>query len=218
MTNLNPKQFFHGTTSKLAPGDVLRPGRDVGLQRHSPSEPDDELEPDVGRVFSTSDEGDAWAFAVNASSYSLYENNREFQDRPYVYEVEPQGNVGGRYESQLPNTPWETTSDTAVVKRRIDIPKPNSVLLNYEETGPAVQGTLPGDEPEFGHGYMGEDEALRLVDSPKMQTFHERDENQWFRDQEKERAFRKTGHPELFNGEEFHDVSRIQDRRHRSRW
>lgn len=220
MASLNPKQFFHGTTAKLEPGDVLRPGLDVGIHRHSPDlEGDDPDEPDLSRVFSTQDEGDAWAFAINASDYSLYENNREFQDRPYVYEVEPQGRVTGREELELPNARYETMSDTAVVKSRVDIPKPNSNLFHGQQTGPAVQGVIPGDEPEFGHGYMPEHEMQQMTDANEKRSMEEHGDNDWFTRAQSEVKFRQeSGHPELFNGEEFRNLSYLEDKRYRNRW
>lgn len=221
MANLNPKQFFHGTTAKLEPGDVLRPGREIGAQQHSPFEPEDEPDPDLGAVFSTHDERDAWAFAINAS-----QNSRAYGPepmRPVVYEVEPQGRVRGREEWELPNTPRETMSDTAVVKRRIDIPAPNGVMLDYSETGPAVQGTLPGDDPNFAHGFMDEYAAEKLADMDSTKQFHDRSDTEWFRNQQAEVKFRnESGHPTLFNGEEFHDLSYLDMKRHgpggRGRW
>lgn len=173
MPEVNPRQFnpelfnsserfFHGTTSKLEPGDVLQPGGQVGIARHSPPDTDDN-----SRVFLTKDEGDAWAFADSASRMSLHSSgDRETRERPHVYEVEPYGEAESQTHTMLPNdkNKREYTAGLARVVGRRDVPAPNKKLLGGRQSfGAGVQPTFPGDDPNFAHGYRHPEDEERAT-------------------------------------------------------
>lgn len=243
MPSLNPRQFFHGTTQKFEPGDMLRPSTETGMRIHSPEHtPDDEYGEDVTRVFSTADERDAWAFAVSARDASnetvrvpgpqgVYGVPRPTK-RPYVYEVEPGGSVQSREQEGMPNTPSETLSDTARVVRRLDSPPPGGMLFDDEQVPiPGVQPTLPGDDPSFAHGFMGEFEAQEHGFTRK--TLGVEDEFKPGRDRvsrlHAERSFRRDNQdlaregagrfqPEMFDSDQYADPGYLEDRRYRTHW
>ena len=243
MPSLNPRQFFHGTTQKFEPGDVLRPSTETGVRVHSPEHtPDDEYGEDSTRVFSTADERDAWAFAVSARAASNetftvgspagMSLHRRPTKRPYVYEVEPEGSVRSREQEGMPNTQSETLSDTARVVRRIDAPPPGGSLFDDEQIpAPGVQPALPSDDPSFSHGFMGDFEAQNHGFT--RETLGVEDEfaesRNYLTRLQAERSFRRDNQdlaregagrfqPEMFDSDQYADPGYLEDRRYRTHW
>lgn len=240
MPELNSRQFFHGTTAKFEPGDVILPASEIGKRYHSPSVDADEPEGDVSRVFSAPDERDAWAFAQSAHRHSYWQNMSDdrgdefgnpYEDRPYVYEVEPEGTTESRYQEGMLHTPSETLSDRARVVRRIDAPPPMTMFFDSRETGVATQPTLPGDDPNFAHGFMTNEEedrqhVMSRIDfgmagrSPERVRGSAMEAERSFRRRQDEAASAgRTHQPTMFNVDEFHDRGEhMQDTMYRSRW
>lgn len=84
--NLNPQQFYHGTTADLEPGALISPG---GTPNHARSDP--------GAVYMTEHPEHAQNWAAVASRKAEYS---WMMDRPgtrkfpaHVYQVEPTGPV-----------------------------------------------------------------------------------------------------------------------------
>lgn len=127
MTVLSPQQFFHGTDADLQPGDTVVPGNTIGksnftsLAAHRSDS-----------VWTTPDEHGAWWYANHAAGSHWPDT----MPRSRVYEVEPTGTPEKRRRlSQI--DPVEYTTNSARVKREIDIPPPD---MTRHESG---QGELP---------------------------------------------------------------------------
>lgn len=208
--------FFHGTATKFSPGDTLLPALKTGQRVHSPDERYDEGG-DSTRVFTTDDERDAWAFADSAAGGGK---------RPRVYEVRPEGNVGGNYQDMMPHTAWETTSDRAVVLADAGLaPPPGTRLFGEMEPvgkGGGTQPAFPGDDPNFAHGFMHPSEEMatdlrgRVAFDVGVGMSPERARASAG---ERERAMRRTkSHPELFDTDPYVNSDYAADKRFRSRW
>jgi hypothetical protein len=76
--SLNSRQFFHGTTAELRPGDSVLPTSQTGAK------PVFRNESDSRHAYATTNQADAWDYAElswHASTTGV----------PHVYEVEPLG-------------------------------------------------------------------------------------------------------------------------------
>jgi len=73
--NLNKKQFYHGTSAALKPGDYLSPKGANEFGRH-------ETESGRSHVYATLDEDTAWGYAIDHAGSV---------DRAHVYQVQPTG-------------------------------------------------------------------------------------------------------------------------------
>ena len=98
--HLQPGQFFHGTHEQLEPGEVLRPGREVGRGRgHS--------------VWLTPSADDARGWGTARARRSGFAADEGGATVPvHVYEVEPENARQNR------NGYWQ--ADRAIVRRRVE--------------------------------------------------------------------------------------------------
>lgn len=113
MPELNPQQFFHGTSAALEPGDRLQPAAELGMA-HSPHRDMYDRPEHAWRrskVFMSQDENHAWGWAQHSASLT--------GRQPAVYEVSPSSDVEGHRHGAP-----EHFASSATVKRRIDIPPP----------------------------------------------------------------------------------------------
>lgn len=163
--NLQPQQFFHGSDADLNEGDIIQSAHKAGRMNYPGLQPWRHKS-----VWATDSETDAWDWGHMGTR----NQNWDKKVRPTVYEVEPMDPGAThptipekrRHLGGGPSRGAEFTMGSARVKRRIDIPPPNSDLYmpqNREER--MGQGTLRLEGPVEnlpGSPAYGEDMA-RMV-------------------------------------------------------
>ncbi len=114
--NLQPQQFFHGSSADLNEGDVVRPASEVGRKNYPGLQSWRHKE-----VWATNSEADAWDWG--------HMGGRHQEVRPTVYQVEPiDPPTKRRHLGGGPTRGAEFTMGAARVIGRIDIPPPDDSL------------------------------------------------------------------------------------------
>jgi hypothetical protein len=118
--------FFHGTSARLNPGDILVPGGGVGQHNYRTSSSE--------HVYSTTDEDKAWHFAnsVRERRIDLYGDD---EPERHVYEVEPEGDL--HKDPEIPEDAYRSLS--ARVIREIPGPRGAQLRLGGGYATPAEQ-------------------------------------------------------------------------------